>query len=121
MIQLLREVSEGGHPGVGPDAMCVRITGTRPVPRIRFAPVAESQGTFTDEESGAAYRAPAIYTPAIVTPTCAQLACIATGPPGENLDGFEIEWDLPRLPPPLARDGRTLVWRVEGQERKPRP
>jgi hypothetical protein len=120
MIQLLREAANAGHP-IGPDAMCVRIAGTHPVPRIRFAPATQSRGTFLDDESGTPYRAPAIYTPAIVTPTCAQLACVGTGPPFDNLDGFQIEWDLPPLPPPWARDGRTLVWRVEGQGRPPRP
>jgi len=116
MIQVLREAAEVGHP-VGRDAMCVRIVSSRPVPRIRFAPDGTAQGTFTDDESGVTYQASAIYTPVIVTPECAQLPCLGTGPPGEKFNSFEIEWDLPSLPPPWSPDGRTLGWRVEGQGR----
>jgi hypothetical protein len=120
MIRVLREAHEAGHP-IGPDAMCIRIPRNRPVPHIRFAPVELPSGTFTDDESGDRYRAPAIYTPAIVTPTVAQPPLVATGPPFEKLDTFEIEWELPNLPPPRVGDGGRLLWRIEGQPRPPAP
>ena len=120
MIQYLREVSRAGHP-VGPDAMCVRISVKRPFPRIRFAPGDAIAGDFAHDDSGSTYSAPVIYTPAIVTPSCAQLACVATGPPAENLDGFRIDWDLPRMPPPQIGKEGGVDWRIEGQPRKPRP
>lgn len=120
LIQVLRAAADAGHP-VGRDVMCVRITNSRPVPRIRFAPAEQARGTFTDYGIGATYEVPAIYTPTIITPECAQLPCLGTGPPSEKLNGFEIEWDLPSLPPPWAPDGRTLLWRIEGQTRPARP
>lgn len=120
MIQVLREASDAGLP-IGPDAMCVRIQASRAVPHVRFAPVSLTESTFVDDATGDPYRAPAIYTPAIVTPTCAQLPLVGTGPPFDNLDGFQIEWELPTLPPPWVGDTGMLVWRIEGQPRPRNP
>jgi hypothetical protein len=119
LIGLVRELSQAGLP-IGPHVMCVRIPAKDPRPRIRFAPTHEHLVTLVDDLGFQTAPLPAVYTPAIVTPSAAASAQLSTGPPFAHVGGLDIDWELPPMPPPDVGGGR-LIWLTQGQPRRTFP